>query len=83
MGGSELLARYRSENGLSRAALARLIGVTEQAIYYWERGERVPERWAAREISRVAGVPEGAWPVSRPTVRRHRKVKLTRRVVRS
>lgn len=33
----------REKEGLGRTQLARSLGVTPMAVYYWEKGERIPE----------------------------------------
>jgi DNA-binding transcriptional regulator YiaG len=32
----------RESSGLSRSQMAKIVGVTRQAIYYWETGARTP-----------------------------------------
>ena len=39
----ENLLKYRKEKGLSQEELANIIGVSRQAIYKWETGERIPD----------------------------------------
>jgi DNA-binding transcriptional regulator YiaG len=33
---------WRLERGLSQEGLARLLGTTKQAVFYWESGRRKP-----------------------------------------
>ncbi len=40
---SENLYQYRKEKGLSQEELGNIIGVSRQAIYKWEAGERMPD----------------------------------------
>lgn len=47
---------YREREGISRAELARRIGVDPQTIYRWENGKRWPRRDAMRRIERVTGI---------------------------
>jgi transcriptional regulator with XRE-family HTH domain len=46
----------REELGLSRDELAALAGVSRQAIWYWERGDRKPSFLAIRLLSSALGV---------------------------
>lgn len=39
----EIIKELRTERGLSQAALAREIGVSQKAIDYWERGINEPK----------------------------------------
>jgi DNA-binding XRE family transcriptional regulator len=36
------LEQYRTGRALTKAALARELGVSEVAVFFWERGQRVP-----------------------------------------
>ena len=38
----EIIKELRTERGLSQAALAKEIGVSQKAIDYWERGINEP-----------------------------------------
>ncbi len=40
---NENLYQYRKEKGLSQEELGNIIGVSRQAIYKWESGERMPD----------------------------------------
>lgn len=40
---AERLKELRQDNGLSQAALAKIIGVSQKAIDYWERGINEPK----------------------------------------
>lgn len=48
---SERLYSLRSEKGISQKKLARMIGVSQSAIYYWEKGERSPK---LEQLPRIA-----------------------------
>ena len=39
----EIIKELRTERGLSQAALAREIGVSQKAVDYWERGINEPK----------------------------------------
>lgn len=39
----EIIKELRTERGLSQAALAKEIGVSQKAIDYWERGINEPK----------------------------------------
>lgn len=40
---AESIKELRTERGISQAALARAIGVSQKAIDYWERGVNEPK----------------------------------------
>src|SRR5512133_320545 len=70
MTGIEMLEQYRLKAGISRAGLARRLGVTDQIVYYWFKGERSPGRASIGAIERVTNgaVPVSVWfePQARP-----------------
>ena len=39
---SDMIKKLRIEAGMSQAALAKELGVSQSAIYYWENGKREP-----------------------------------------
>lgn len=51
------ITRYRQKLGLSRAALAEKIGVTEQSIGQYERGTRTPQIDIICKIADVVNAP--------------------------
>jgi ribosome-binding protein aMBF1 (putative translation factor) len=46
----------RSRRGWTRAALARALGVRDNAVSRWERGTRVPHPSSVRQIAEVLGL---------------------------
>lgn len=52
---SRVVEKHREENGLSRAALARLAGLHQTYIGLLERGERTPNLDTANAIARALG----------------------------
>ena len=48
----EKLKSLRAEKGLTRAQLAKLLGITPSAIGMYERGERLPNMEVMKEISK-------------------------------
>ena len=40
---AKIIKELRSERGLSQQALAKVIGVSQKAIDYWERGVNEPK----------------------------------------
>ncbi len=50
------LAVFRAERGMSRKALAELIGVNPQTVGYLERGDYAPSVELALKIADVFGV---------------------------
>lgn len=50
------LIQAKVDKGLTYPELAKEIGVTPQAIFYWERGERTPKPETAKKISKVLGL---------------------------
>lgn len=47
----------REQHGLSPAAFARLVGMSEKAVRQWESGARNPTKQSARRIARALGIP--------------------------
>lgn len=61
------LNRVRARNGWSVADLAGLLGVTRQAVRYWETGETAPRRETQGDLADLIGVPrdeivDRPWP---------------------
>lgn len=54
--GAEMAARRRAA-GLTRQRLADLVGVSVQAVYWWEYGRNAPRPYAARRWFKVLGLP--------------------------
>jgi transcriptional regulator with XRE-family HTH domain len=57
LGPHELIRLRRLEQGLSRAQVARCVGVTAQTVRRWEGGDFRPRRVALGRLSRVLQVP--------------------------
>lgn len=53
---SENLKKFRTQKGLSQQKLAELVGVSQTAIYNWEKGERTPKMDAITKTADVLGV---------------------------
>lgn len=51
MGFSETLRKLRTEQGLSQQKLAKLSGISQTAIYHWEKGDRNPKLEQVRRIA--------------------------------
>jgi len=51
-----ILRKWREQQGLSRAALARMVGVSSVMIGYIESGQRNPGRGTVLAISKVTGI---------------------------
>lgn len=49
------LIQARHDSGMSYSEISKAIGVTSQAIYYWEVGERTPSPKMAKKLSKVLG----------------------------
>lgn len=47
------IQRYREAAGLNRAELARMVGVTRQAVIRWEEGQADP---LLRHLKKMAGL---------------------------
>lgn len=56
---SRVVEKHRKENGLSRAALARLAGLHQTYIGLLERGERSPNLDTANAIAQALDKPLG------------------------
>ena len=52
----KFLYELRKEKGLTQAALAQILGVTNKAVSKWETGEAMPETSLLRPIAEVFGV---------------------------
>lgn len=50
------LELYRKQRGISRIELAKLMKVSRQTIFRWERGERVPDVITFLKLTRILGV---------------------------
>ena len=57
MGFSENLKKIRSEKGISQQELAKKIGVSQTAIYQWEKGTRTPKIDAIAKLANALAVP--------------------------
>src|SRR5215831_12445464 len=53
---AETLVRLRTARGLSVYALAKMTGLTDQALAYLEQGGRVPSWDTVQRLARVLGV---------------------------
>lgn len=75
--GSELLDEHLRIAGPGRVAeLARLLGVSDQAIWTWRRGKRTPgeEFWEPLRV--LCGIPTDAWLSADERARRARLQRL-------
>lgn len=52
---SERIKAYREEKGMSQAELGRLMGVSAQAVYKWERGLCYPDITVLPYLARLVG----------------------------
>jgi putative transcriptional regulator len=62
------LAVLRTERGMSRLDLARILGVNYQTVGYLERGDYSPSLELALRVSEVFGLPVEAIFSTRPFV---------------
>jgi DNA-binding XRE family transcriptional regulator len=51
------LKRWRRESRLSLVKVAKVVGVSRQTIYLWERGENLPSKGNFRKLARCLNVP--------------------------
>ena len=56
-----LIRRLRKEKGMTQAALAEKIGVTDKAVSKWERGLGCPDISLIRSLSEVFSVETGVF----------------------
>jgi len=56
MAGITALRKYRTENGLTQAALAKRLRVSTETIHRWESGTRKPGKDALPVISEKTGI---------------------------
>ena len=54
---SKNLKLLREENGISQKELAKMAGVSQAAIHYWEKGTRTPKMGQLRYIAVALNVP--------------------------
>ncbi len=52
----EIIKELRTERGLSQAALAKEIGVSQKAVDYWERGINEPKASYILALAEFFGV---------------------------
>lgn len=57
MGFPELLRKLRTEKGLSQQKLAELSGISQAAIYQWEKGTRNPKSEQILRLSKALDAP--------------------------
>lgn len=50
------LIQAKIDKGLTYLQLAKEVGVTQQAIFLWERGKRTPKPKFAKKIASVLGL---------------------------
>lgn len=50
------VSSQRAERGLSQRELAAMVGVTRQAIFYWESGKVLPQANVLEPLARALGV---------------------------
>lgn len=53
---SNMIKELRIEHNLSQAALAKELGVSQSAIYYWENGKREPSLDMLEKIANYFGI---------------------------
>jgi len=56
MAGIEALRKYRADNGLTQAALAKRLRVSAETIHRWEVGSRKPGKDALPVITEKTGI---------------------------
>lgn len=58
----------RTELGMTAAELARTLGVTQQAVSQWLKGENIPRADMMRRLEDLTGVPMRDWtePAEQP-----------------
>ena len=56
IGIGQRISMIRKERGISTVQLSEEIGCTQQTVYRWERGERIPDVPTLMKIARVLGV---------------------------
>jgi transcriptional regulator with XRE-family HTH domain len=50
------IAAARKDQGLSQYALAKLMGVNQSTIAYYERGRNIPKPWIVEDLARILHV---------------------------
>lgn len=54
---SDNLRKYRTLKGLSQKSLAKLIGVSQTAVYSWEKGKMIPKIEQLLNLSHALEIP--------------------------
>lgn len=54
---SDNLKKYRTLKGLSQNSLAKLIGVSQTAVYSWEKGKMIPKIEQLLNLSNALEIP--------------------------
>jgi transcriptional regulator with XRE-family HTH domain len=62
----------RERLGISQRRLAVLLGVSNNAVSTWERGDAIPELSRAGKLAEVLGIPRAR--VEREIVKLHRQI---------
>lgn len=53
------IKRFRKKMGWTRTELAAKVGVSEQAVWYWEKGTRSPSGPAQRLLEQIVNGTRG------------------------
>lgn len=53
---AENLKQLRKEKGISQASLAKTIGISQSAVGYWERGQKIPSSEMAKKLANYFNV---------------------------
>ena len=61
MNAPEQIRAWRENNGLSQAAAAERVGVSQPTWSDWEAGKKCPHVAQAIRLEREAGIPVSAW----------------------
>lgn len=57
---AEILTKYRLENGMTQAELAKTLNITQAAVSHYESGRRVPGIKVMSRIKKLTGCPAEA-----------------------
>ena len=77
--GGELSRRAREAVGLGQAAFARLLGLHNTTVWYWEHGQREPNRRMRSVLRLVAALPEQAVAILREESGEPRRRRVSKR----
>lgn len=72
------LVDWLANDGRSQAELARLLGVSQPAVYNWLRGTSRPEPPLRAVLEELTGIPVGEWETGEERAKRESALRRVR-----